>query len=72
MELLEVLAVVALPSLGGAVAWGQLKNAVHAQGKSLDGKADKAVVDVKFDAVIERLDRIDRGIERLTPQPRGE
>ena len=73
MELMEVLAVVAIPTVSGAVAWGQLRQQVSTQAKEIDGKASKDVVDTKFDAVLERLDRIDRGIERLsTTQPRAE
>ena len=73
MELVEVLAIVAIPTLSGAAAWGRMHQRAGQHDKDIAGKADKEVVDVKFDMVIERLDKIDRGIERLSlPQLRNE
>lgn len=64
MELLEVLGVVALPTLGGAVAWGRLNQRVAQHDKDIEDKAGKDVVDAKFDAVIDRLDRIEAKLDR--------
>ena len=59
--------VIALATLagGGLIAWGRLNQRVGQHDKDIEGKAEKEVVEVKFDAIVERLDKIDRGIERL-------
>ena len=66
MEVMEILAAIAVPTLGGAVAWGKIDQAVKAVAKELDTKATKEVVDVQYNSMIERLDRIERKLDRNT------
>lgn len=64
MEWMEVLMAVAVPTLAGAAGYGRLSRSVSQHDKDLEGKASKEVVDTKFDAVIERLDRIEGKLDR--------
>ena len=66
MEVMEVLAAIAVPTLGGAVAWGKISNEVKAVAKEVETKATKEVVDVQYNSMIERLDRIERKLDRNT------
>lgn len=55
---------------GGLVAWGTLRNRVDTLDKKADAlvatKAEKEVVDAHFDAVIQRLTRIESKLDRNT------
>lgn len=66
VEILDVAVAAAIPTLGVAVAWGRVTNGVKNMQKELDGKAEKDVVDVKFDAIIERLERMENKMDRNT------
>lgn len=66
MEPLEVVGMMAVPTVLGAVAWGKMKQEVASHALELANKAGTDVVEAKFAAVIERLDRIERGIDRLS------
>lgn len=54
----------------GLVGWGQLRNRVDNLDKKLDGldagKANKETVDAHFDAVVQRLERIEGKLDRNT------
>ena len=62
---IENLIPLALVAGGGLVAWGELRSKVNGIRKDVEDKAEKDVVNVQFNAVIERLDRIERGIDKL-------
>ena len=53
-----VLTVVPLTG-GGLIAWGRIRSEVDDVRKDLDLKANKETVEVQYDAIMERLDRIE-------------
>lgn len=63
---LSMLVTVAVPTGAGLIAWGTLKQRVEGVEKDVDEKASKEVVDAHFDAVIERLERMERKLDRNT------
>ena len=48
---------------GGLIAWGQLRSRVDGVEKAVDTKAGKDVVDAHFDAVVQRLERIENKLD---------
>lgn len=66
MGVVEILGIVAVPTIAGAIAWGRMNQRVDAHTIELALKAPREVVEVQFDAVIERLERIERKLDRNT------
>ena len=48
---------------GGLIAWGQLRSRVDGVEKAVDTKAGRDVVDAHFDAVVQRLERIENKLD---------
>lgn len=63
---LSTLTAIAVPAIGGILAYGKLQQRVNAVEKDIEKKAEKEVVDVHFNAVVERLERIERKLDRQT------
>ena len=64
MAALNDLLPVALVAGGGLVAWGEMRSKVNGIRKDVEGKAEKDVVEVKFDSIIERLARMETKLDR--------
>ena len=48
----------------GLVAWGEMRSRVNGLRRDVEDKAEKEVVEVKFEAIIERLERMETKLDR--------
>lgn len=53
-----------VPVLVGLIGYGSLKSDVRHVQAEVDRRAPQAVVDAKLDAIIQRLERIERKLDR--------
>lgn len=61
----KILAVIVPAGVAGLIAWGSLRSDVTHVAQAMDLKAEKETVTVEYQAIVDRLDAIDRRLERL-------
>ena len=60
---IPILIAIAIPTGGGLIAWGALKQEQKDLRADVDTKAPREVVDAQYDAILQRLERIERKID---------
>ena len=64
MDIKDILTAIGIPIAAGAVGYGRLNQKVDDIGKDVENKANKDVVDVQYNAILERLDRMESKMDR--------